>query len=271
MAAHEGSDPVLSRAVDLTAASAQPAHVRIAAWLEALIADGVVVPGDRLPSEIEMAARLGVSRMTLRQALAGVATKGLIERRRGRFGGNFVSRPRYDFDLTGLPGFTEQMRRAHVEAGARVVSARTRTPSAEVRQALRLRRGARVHEVVRVRSANGQPIALEETFLPAALFSGILNADLTGSLYAVMESRYRRPPVSADEVVEPVNAGETRAELLGVEPTTALLLLTRTAYDVAGTPVEYSHDVFRPDRTRITLHARVDAAPVALVQPTRSV
>lgn len=254
-------DDVFAPWPDLVAASDLPAHARIGSWLERLIVSGELRPGDRLPSEVAVAAALGVSRMTLRQALAGVESKGLLERRRGRTGGCFVTRPRFDYSLSGLPGFTEQMRRAHVEAGARVVRASTRGPSRDVRDALRLKRGAQVHEVVRVRSANGDPIALEETYLPADVFDGLLEHELTDSIYQVMEREYAHAPYSADELIESVKATAQHAALLGIGADDPLLLVRRTSYSFDGTPVEYSRDHFRPDRTRIVLHTRVDQEP----------
>ena len=80
-----------------------------------------------------MAGALGVSRMTLRQALNGLESKGLLVRKRGRWGGSFVARPRFDYELSGLPGFTEQMRRSNALAGARVIEAATVQPEPEVR------------------------------------------------------------------------------------------------------------------------------------------
>jgi len=240
-----------------------PAHARIASWLERLIVSGTLRPGDRLPAEVDIAAELGVSRMTLRQALGSVESKGLLERRRGRSGGNFVSQPRFDFSLLGLPGFTEQMRRAHVEAGALVVRALTRTPASDVRLALRLRRGEVVHEVLRLRSANGDPITLEETYLPAAVFPGLLELDLGDSLYEVMDRDYGKPPQTADEVIEPVKATREQAELLGIETDDSLLLITRTSYAVDGVPVEFARDYFRPDRTRVVVRTQVEQGPLS--------
>jgi GntR family transcriptional regulator len=255
-------DEILSSRPDLTDASDLPAHARIGYWLERLIVSRKLAAGDRLPSEVEVASALGVSRMTLRQALAAVEAKGLLERRRGRFGGNFVAQPRFDYNLTGLPGFTEQMRRAHVEAGAHVVQASTRRPTPEVRAALLLKRGEQVHEVIRVRSANGDPITLEETYFPANVFKGLLNFDLTDSLYQVMQREFGKSPHSADEVIEPVKATTQQAELLGIGVDDPLLLVTRTSYAIDGVPVEFSLDYFRPDRTRITLRTHVDLEPV---------
>src|SRR5260370_15745884 len=127
-------DPMLADRPDLAGAAELPAHMRIGTWLEQLIASGRLAPGDKLQSEVEIANALRVSRMTLRQALSAIEAKGLIDRRRGRFGGNFVAAPRFEFDHASLPGFTEQMRRIHVEAGAQGLRATTHRPSADARQ-----------------------------------------------------------------------------------------------------------------------------------------
>ncbi len=256
MRARTIDDDVFADRPDLSEASDLPAHARITYWLERLITSRRLQPGEKLPSEVEIAQALEISRMTLRQALATIESKGLIERRRGRFGGNFVSQPRFEYHLSGLPGFTEQMRLAHVEAGAQVVSASTKRPSAEVRTQLQLKQGERVHEVVRVRSANGEPIGLEMAYLPATLFPALLQLNLTDSIYRLMTSQYNRTPTTAEEVVEPVKATALQAELLQIAEDDLLQLVTRTSYDQQGQPVECSFDYFRPDRTRIRMRTR---------------
>jgi GntR family transcriptional regulator len=257
VAALSVDDEVFVPKPDLTAASDLPAHTRIEHWLAALIESGQLHPGCQLPPELDMAGDLGISRMTLRQALSSLATRGLLEPRRGRYGGNFVTEPRFDYNLTGLPGFTEQMRTAHVEAGARVVHATTRTAPDDVRTGLRLKRGDQVHEVIRVRSANGLSIALEETYIPASLFPDLLSRNLTNSLYELMNRGYGLGPHSAEELVEPAIATEFQAELLDIEPGRPLLLVIRTSFTIDGTPVEFAHDYFRPDRTRLRLRSHV--------------
>jgi GntR family transcriptional regulator len=250
-------DPLLADRPNLGGASDLPAHMRIADWLERLITSRTLKPGDKLPSEVEIANALGVSRMTLRQALSSIEAKGLIDRRRGRFGGNFVAAPRFEFDHASLPGFTEQMRRIHAEAGAEVLRAATRRPAADVRDALGLRRADQVHEILRARSANGEPIVLEEAYLPAAIFPGLRTADLTGSLYELMRE-YDASPCSADEEIEATVATEEQARILGVEAGSPLLLITRTSYTEDGVPVEFSRDYHRSDRARIRIKSRAD-------------
>ena len=253
-------DEVLGSAPDLAEASSQPAHVRIEQWLASTIDGGGLVPGDKLPREQDFAADLGVSRMTLRQALSSLEARGAIVRRPGRQGGTFVASPRIVCDLTGLAGFTEQMRRAHVRAGARMVSASTRPADRAEARALGLERGDAVHEVVRVRSANREPLALENSCFPAALFPDLVKQRLTGSLYRLLERRYDRAPHTATEVLEPVIASAEQAGLLRVEPGSPLMLIERTAYAVSGTPVEHALDVFRADRTRITVRTGLGPA-----------
>ncbi len=250
-------DPLLVDRPDLPGAGDLPAHTRIGTWLEQLIVSHTLAPGDKLPSEVEIANALGVSRMTLRQALSTIEAKGLIDRRRGRFGGNFVTAPRIEFDHASLPGFTEQMRRIHVEAGAEVLRAATGRPTVEVRQRLGLKRGEQVHEILRARSANGEPIVLEEAYLPAAFFPGLLSANLTGSLYMLMRS-YGASAYSADEEIEATQATSEQAGLLGIEAGCPLLLITRTSFSESGVAVEFSRDYHRSDRARIRIKSRAD-------------
>lgn len=263
-------DPVLRSYPNLEAGDDRPAHVRIEEWLEGLINSGALSLDDRLPSEVDMAAALGVSRMTLRQSLNMLESKGLLVRKRGRWGGSFVTRPRIDYNLSGLPGFTEQMRRSNALAGARVIEAATVNPAPEVRQALQLGRREKVHRVVRVRSANQEPVALEVNSYPAGLFPDLLTRSMTGSLYAVLRG-LGHAPFSATEVLEPVIATSEYANLLWTAEGSPLMLVQRTAYDIEGRPVEHSFDYFRPDRMRITLRTQVDGTPTAEVATTEPV
>ncbi|WP_082582308.1 GntR family transcriptional regulator [Aeromicrobium sp. Root236] len=256
-------DEALGDKPDLSAMTDNgPSHARIASWLLGRIGSGKVRADDKLPPEEELAAGLGVSRMTLRQALGSLEARGYIERRRGRSGGNFVREPRIEVDLSGLPGFTELMRRANVRAGARIVRAGIVTASPEMATALELGRDRDVIEVVRVRSARRVPLALEETYLPAHLFPGFLDHGLTGSLYGLMRQHYDLAPHKAKEWLEPEISTPEHAGLLEVEPGSALMLVTRKASTVTGTPVEYAHDRYRPDRTRISLNTGIDPGSV---------
>lgn len=237
-----------------------PAHAWIQSWIEQRMLEGTLVPGDRLPPESELAARFSVSRMTLRQALAALEEKLLIQRRRGRWGGTFVREPRVEHDLTGLPGFTEQMQRSAIRPGGVVVSAALIEAPHEVGDALDLSEGASAFRVVKTRSANDETVALEDTWLPPAQFPALLEQDLTGSLYALMSNNYGHVPAFACEEVEPAMADERVAQLLGIRPGALLMQVIRTTETADGLPIEFARDLFRADRTRLTMRSQISAA-----------
>jgi len=211
-------------------------YAEIVADVEAAIARGRLAPGDRLPPERELAAQHGVSRMTVRQALQTLESRGLVRRAIGRSGGSFVAQPKLERDLGTFSGLSEQLRRQGVAAGARVVSAGERDGALEI---------------VRIRLADGEPFALERSSFPAERFAGLLELDLTGSLYDLLDEHFDAAPVRAVERLEPVLADEEEADALGVAVGAPLMLVDRTAYDDAGLVVETARDVFRGDRTRV--------------------
>jgi len=228
-------------------------HAQIEDWLAELISVGRLGPGDRMPTEQDLAAWLGVSRMTLRHALANLARRGLVTRTVGRKGGTFVAESKLEQDLTTLAGFSEQLRRHGMVAGARVLSAGERPAGPVAAAALELPEGAPLYEVRRVRLGDGKPIALEHSLFPAHAFPDMLQCRLDGSLYELLESRYGRRPCRAKESLEPVTAGVREAEALEVKEGAALMLVERTAYADEGMPVEFARDLFRGDRTRLVM------------------
>lgn len=257
MTANPDASAWLGSAPDLSASSALPVHTRLEQWIGELIDRGVLRVGDRLPPEEELAPRLGVSRMTLRHALATLQSSGVVTRRTGRSGGTFITERTIDCDLTGLAGFTAQMRRANLRAGARKVSAATIAAPRDAAAALGLERGAPVHEIVRIRTANRQPLALEHSYLPAALFPSLIDRRLAGSIYALLAREYALAPQTAEETLVPVVAGSPESGLLEVAQGTPLLLIERTAYTASGRAVEFARDLFRPDRIRVSLRTGI--------------
>ncbi|HEY1640771.1 MAG TPA: GntR family transcriptional regulator [Streptosporangiaceae bacterium] len=228
-------------------------HAQIEDWLAGAIAAGELAPGDRLPSEHDLAAWLGVSRMTLRHALSELVRRGLVTRTVGRHGGTFVAAAKLDQDVTTLTGFSEQLRRHGMVAGARVLAAAPRPAGPAAAAALGLAPGDPVHEVRRIRLADGLPMVLERSQFPAALFPGLLECRLDGSLYELLADRYGQRPHRARETFEPVIARVREAEALEVADGAPLMQVERTAYSRAGQPLEYARDLFRGDRTRLVI------------------
>ena len=211
-------------------------------------------PGSKLGAERELAERLGVSRSTIRAALADRERSGTIRRGRGRGGGLFVAERKVERDLESVTGLPAYLRRQGFESDARVLSTATIEADQQTAAELELAAGALLLEVVRVRLADGDPISLERALFPADRFPGLLDRSLAGSLYELLREHYGLRTGEAEERIEVVAAGGAEARLLGLQRGAPLLAVARTARDADGRPFERSQDLFRGDRARIVVH-----------------
>ncbi|MBB2993617.1 GntR family transcriptional regulator [Mycolicibacterium iranicum] len=214
------------------------------------------VPGTKLGSERELAEHYRTSRSSLRQVLAALEEAGLIDRVIGRAGGIFISHGQVQRSLADVVGVPAFLASQGYVAGTRVLSTKIGAPDATTQQALGISADDFVIEIQRVRLADGSPISLELAQFPADAFPGLLEEQLGGSLYEILEKRYGLVTARADEHIEAVNATPEEAHLLGIKPKSALLLITRVTYDQTDTACEFSRDLFRGDRTRLAVTAQ---------------
>ena len=217
------------------------------------IAAGRLRPGQKLQPERELADVLGVSRSTLRAALSTLESEGVVKRLPGRGGGTFVAPSKVERDLSRIVGVPSLLRDQGFTAGTQLLSAALTAADETTAKALDLAPDEFVFDIVRIRLADGQPISLDHTRLPAQMFPGLLGRALSGSLYELLSKHYDTHPDQAEEHVEVVAAGVDEARILGIEQGSPLLSVTRTTLDTRGRKIEYSHDLFRGDRTRITV------------------
>ena len=238
-----------------------PEEVRRA--LAEQIGSGRLRPGQRLGAERALAAELGVSRATLRQALAVLEEGGVVRRVPGRGGGTFVAKGKIERDLSRIVGVPALLRSQGVVAGTRVLSARLAEADDVTAQALRARPGELVIDLVRIRLADGSPFSLEHAKFPARRFPGLLELPLGGSVYELIEEHFGARPAEAVERIEVAAASADEAAILDVEPGAPLMAITRTTTDPDGEPIEFSRDLFRADRTRIVVRTEALAAPPA--------
>lgn len=200
--------------------------------------------GDAFPPERELAARFGVARETVRQAVHELLVEGRIERR-GR--GTVVSRPKLVQPLS-LKSYTEGAQRMGRTPGRLLVTWENITVDAEVAGALDVSASSRVMHLERVLLADGARIGLESTYLPLHRFADLTrDFDPTSSLYAALRARGVEFG-TATERIETVLPSPREAGLL--ESTTAMpmLLLNRRSLDVDGVPIEVVRALYRGDR-----------------------
>ena len=183
-----------------------------------LINSGALRPGDRLGTERELAARLSVSRSTLRQVLAVLAEGGVVRRVPGRAGGTFVAHAKVDRDLSVIVGLPEYLRRQGFVAGTQVLSATMSGADDVAADNLAVPAGSLLIDIVRIRLADGIPISLERVQLPAEIFPGLLELPLGGSIYDLLDAHYGVRPDEVVEHLEVAEANTDEAALLAVSP-----------------------------------------------------
>ena len=173
------------------------------------------VPGTKLGSERELAERYGTSRSSLRQVLAALEEAGLVDRAIGRAGGIFISHAQVQRSLSDVVGVPAFLASQGYVAGTRVLSTKITVPDRTTQQALRIGADDFVIEIQRVRLADGSPISLELAQFPADAFPGLLERELGGSIYEILETHYGLVTSRADERIEAVNATPEEADLFG--------------------------------------------------------
>lgn len=233
-----------------------PLHHQVFRDLKSALDANEWQPGDRMPTERELARRYGCSLITVRHALSELVREGRIERTRGR--GTFVLAPRIERNIAGSMSFAEEMQRRGFDAATRLITSRIEPAGEAVGNALELEADAPVVYLERIRLGGGEPLILEQARLPAERFPGLMAFDLEHrSLYDILADRYDARIARARETVEPVLLRRREADLLGLGPRSLALQIDGVAYTGDGSPVEVARSFVRGDRTRYYLERDV--------------
>lgn len=206
-----------------------------------------------LPSERELSERLGISRSTVRQAIHELEIEGWLVRRQGR--GTFPVQAKVEQPLVMITSFTENMRQAGIEASSRLLSASLEPASGRVAKALGLGARGVVAVITRLRLGDGVPLMLERSHINYALTPGLLERDLSGSLYEVLHGAYRLNFATGQESLEAVTAEPWLAKLLGIKRGAPVLYTERTVITDNGLALEFTQRYGRADKCsfRVTL------------------
>ncbi|AYN31056.1 MULTISPECIES: GntR family transcriptional regulator [Streptomyces] len=237
-------DPTASLRLGVDRNSPVPLYFQLSRQLESAIAQGSLTPGSLLGNEIDLAARLGLSRPTVRQAIQALVDKGLLVRRRGVGTQVVQSQVRRPLELSSL---YEDLHTAGRGPETRVLSNALVPASPEAAAALGVAAGEEVRRVERLRLADGEPLAYLCNHLPARL-PGLDDAGLReGSLYALLRGAGVTLH-SARQRIGARTATRTEGALLGESARAPLLTMERTAFDDTGRPVEFGAHLFRASR-----------------------
>ncbi len=237
-------DPTVSLQLSVDRSSPVPLYFQLSQQLEAAIEHGDLTPGSLLGNEIELAARLGLSRPTVRQAIQSLVDKGLLVRRRGVGTQVVHSQVKRPLELSSL---YDDLEAAGQRPATRVLVNTTVTASAEVAAALAVAEGGEVHRIERLRLAHGEPMAYLCNYLPPDLLDlDSPQLEATG-LYRLMRTAGITLH-SARQTIGARTATPEEADRLAEPEGAPLLTMQRTTFDDTGRAVEYGTHVYRASR-----------------------
>lgn len=229
-------------------------YIQLQRQIEKAIADGKLPPGIPLPPEREIAKITGLSRVTVRKAIAPLVKSGLVEQKQGS--GSLIAEPvqRVEQSLSRLTSFTEDMQFRGIKTTSRWLNRAISAPSPEEIMNLAISTSETVSRIDRLRFANDIPMAIERATLPNYILKDPLNVEI--SLYETLE-KIGKKPVRAIQHLKATNIKKEDAILLKCDEGTACLNVTRLSFLGSGEVVEFTKSVYRGDAYDFVAELRI--------------
>jgi GntR family transcriptional regulator len=229
-----------------------PLYIQIREKIRQDIVKGIFVPGQKIPSEEQLAKNFGVSRMTVRQGLAELLAEGLLHKQQGV--GTFVSHVRISANYSRMTSFTQDA----LEQGknpSSILLGITKIPvDMKVASTLALKKDEAVVCLERLRKVDDQPVAIQRSLVPQRICPPDLEQyDWSKqSLFELLEKQGVRL-IRAIETINARLADEEQAKLLEIETGGPILYIERITFSDNGLPVEFVKMYNRPDRYSCTI------------------
>jgi GntR family transcriptional regulator len=225
-----------------------PLYHQLKELLTEKIESGEWEPGFRLPSELELAAEFGVSRITVRQAMQLVEASGLVERRRGV--GTFVGRPKVSQNLLALFHVGNEISKSGSVPNVRLNHLTTKKASPAIAAHLTISPQDDVYEFYRTIFADDEPIILFKSWLPVRLFPGLNAEQLESRSIRAALADFGTHVESQHKEVEVAILDADEAKLLDTSAGAPALLVTYLSYLAGHVPFEYRRMLVRGDRCK---------------------
>jgi GntR family transcriptional regulator len=236
----------------LTRASPKPLYRQLQERLRRELESGERAPHSRMPSEREWVQKLGVSRITVRQALGELVAQGYLYTVPGK--GLFVGERRAPRELDAFVSFTASTTARGERPSSRLLEARLVRASATIAHELAIEEGDEVVSLRRLRLANDLPVMIQHASLPHARCPGLLErgpGDV--SLFAILREVYGCCLVRAETSIGARTADHGERELLGLPERAVVVVTDQLTFGSDGLPVERSEAVLHPDRHALRL------------------
>lgn len=224
--------------------------------IEEIIRDGIDngtwIPGSPIPSERDLSAMYGLSRMTVRHAIDRLVSTGLLYRVNGK--GTYVSEPKVKFKALSLAGLREQTINIGYSPSAKLLGIERVLANQKVASVLKVEENVPLFLIERVMYGNNIPLGLHRSYIPIHLCPDLDKMDLSNqSLYTILRENYGIFIQRASETLETTLSTPRESLLLNVSPGSPMFLLRITMFDAKEQPIEFVKVIFRGDRVQLSL------------------
>ncbi|MGE8079094.1 GntR family transcriptional regulator [Peribacillus loiseleuriae] len=220
-------------------------YLQVIDHLKQDIEEGTYKEKEKLPSEFDLAKKLGVSRATLREALRILEEESVIIRRHGV--GTFVhAKPVFSSGIEQLNSVTNMIKQAGMKPGTIFLSSTTLEPTDDDIRRFSCSIDEEIVVIERVRTANGKPVVYCIDKIPASILKGNFSYS-EESIFHILERESNRTITHAVAQIEPIGYHEKVSPILECEPEAALLVLKQMHFDDKDEPILYSVNYFKAD------------------------
>ncbi|NQD67315.1 GntR family transcriptional regulator [Bacillus haikouensis] len=221
-----------------------PLYKQVANQIKKQIQSDNLDKDDAIPSEQKLSESFNVSRVTIRQAIKLLVDEGILYKVRGS--GTYVKQPKIEHDIYRLQGFTEEMESLNHVPSNQVLEFSMQLPAEPIKEKLNLKDNEKVFFIRRLRSGDGEPMILEETYMPVTLFPDLSVEVMTRSKYEYVEKKGYKIKERQGEILPHIPSKELR-EILQMKDSSCLAM-NLCAYLEDGTLFEYTKLYFRSEK-----------------------
>ncbi len=207
------------------------------------IKNGEYKLGSLIPSERELSEQLGISRMTVRQALSLLVNEGVLYREKGR--GTFVSK--IVFEQKNIMSFSEMVRKKGAKPKTEILYFKEVKSPPDISIQLDMEDNEKIYNLKRLRFADNNPVAIEEVFIPVSYCPNMVKDDLSGSLYSLLQDKYSYTISFMDNRIQAVLPSQEEKSLLHIAGNTPLLSINGVNYTEKGLKLFFEKSIYRSD------------------------
>ncbi len=235
-------------AITLNREAFEPLYLQLFHQIQSAIETGALCSGTKIPPELEIARNLNISRITVRQAMDELISRGIVYREQGR--GTFISKPTME-GIRGVSSFTEDMRSRGKKFETEVLSISVEEPDEPTREKLKLESGDRTVRLIRKRIVEDEPWAIQYSSIPYSTAPGLEDEDLSQSLFYLLRKKYQVYPAWTEAIVSARGATAEEARELDIREDDVVLIVDGITYTDTFDTVEAVVSVYAADKVSL--------------------